>query len=75
METVSYREKKLRETKLKHIIIILSGSVATLAGPEREIDSTVSIILYIISITIVQSYTGKYHELVAVCTVTSAQHE
>ena len=29
---------------------------------------------YII-ITIVQSYTGKYHEFVAVCIVTSAQHE
>ena len=28
-----------------------------------------------ISITIVQSYTGKYHEFVAVCIVTSAQHE
>ena len=26
-----------------------------------------------ISITIVQSYTGKYHEFVAVCIVTSAQ--
>ena len=31
--------------------------------------------LYYISITIVQSYTGKYREFVAVCTVTSAQHE
>ena len=30
---------------------------------------------YYISITIVQSYTGKYHEFVAVCIVTSAQHE
>ena len=29
---------------------------------------------YII-ITIVQSYTEKYHEFVAVCIVTSAQHE
>ena len=29
---------------------------------------------YII-ITIVRSYTGKYHEFVAVCIVTSAQHE
>ena len=38
METVSYREKKLREAKLKHIIIILSGSVATLAGPVLAID-------------------------------------
>ena len=28
-----------------------------------------------ISITIVQSYTGKYHKFVAVCIVTSAQHE
>ena len=28
-----------------------------------------------ISITIVQSYTGKYHEFVAVCIITSAQHE
>ena len=27
------------------------------------------------TITIVQSYTGKYHEFVAVCIVTSAQHE
>jgi len=27
------------------------------------------------SITIVQSYTGKYHGFVAVCIVTSAQHE
>ena len=26
-------------------------------------------------ITIVRSYTGKYHEFVAVCIVTSAQHE
>ena len=31
--------------------------------------------MYYISITIVQSYTGKYHESVAVCIVTSAQHE
>ena len=30
---------------------------------------------YYISITIVPSYTGKYHEFVAVCIVTSAQHE
>ena len=30
---------------------------------------------YYIIITIVQSYTGKYHEFVAVCIVTSAQHE
>ena len=29
---------------------------------------------YII-ITIVRSYSGKYHEFVAVCIVTSAQHE
>ena len=28
--------------------------------------------LYYISITIVQSHTGKYHEFVAVCIVTSA---
>ena len=28
-----------------------------------------------ISITVVESYTGKYHEFVAVCIVTSAQHE
>ena len=28
-----------------------------------------------ISITIVQSYTGKYHVFVAVCIVTSVQHE
>ena len=31
--------------------------------------------LYYISITIVQSYTGKYHKVVAVCIVTSVQHE
>ena len=30
---------------------------------------------YYISITIVLSYTRKYHEFVAVCIVTSAQHE
>ena len=30
--------------------------------------------LYII-ITIVQTYTGKYHEFVVICIVTSAQHE
>ena len=30
---------------------------------------------YYIIITIVQSYTGKYHEFVAVCIVMSAQHE
>ena len=30
--------------------------------------------MYYISITIVQSYTGKYHELVAVYIVTSVQH-
>ena len=30
---------------------------------------------YYTSITIVQSYTGKYHEIVAVCIATSAQHE
>ena len=30
---------------------------------------------YYVSITIVQSYTGKYHEFVAVCIVTSAQHK
>ena len=28
-----------------------------------------------LSITIIQSYTGKYHEFVAICIVTSAQHE
>ena len=28
-----------------------------------------------IIITTVQSYTGKYHEFVAVCIVTSTQHE
>ena len=28
-----------------------------------------------ISVCIVQSYTGKYHEFAAVCIVTSAQHE
>ena len=33
------------------------------------------IVCYYIIITIVQSYTGKYHEFVAVCIVTSAQHE
>ena len=27
------------------------------------------------SIIIVQSYTGKYHKFVAICIVTSAQHE
>ena len=32
-------------------------------------------LLYYIIITIVRSYTGKYHEFVAVCIVTSAQHE
>ena len=31
--------------------------------------------MYYTSITIVQSYTGKYHESVAVCIVTSVQHE
>ena len=31
--------------------------------------------LYYIIITIVQSYTGKYHEFVAICIVTSAQHK
>ena len=31
--------------------------------------------MMIIIITIVRSYTGKYHEFVAVCIVTSAQHE
>jgi len=30
---------------------------------------------YYITITIVRSYTEKYHEFVAVCIVTSAQHE
>ena len=30
---------------------------------------------YYISITIVQIYTGKYHEFVAIYIVTSAQHE
>ena len=30
---------------------------------------------YYISIIIVQNYTGKYHKFVAVCIVTSAQHE
>jgi len=34
-----------------------------------------TIVLYYIIITIVRSYTGKYHEFVAVCIVTSAQHE
>ena len=34
----------------------------------------VDVCSYII-ITIVRSYTGKYHEFVAVCIVTSAQHE
>ena len=28
-----------------------------------------------ISITTVQNYTGKYHEFVAICIATSAQHE
>ena len=28
-----------------------------------------------ISITLVPSYTGKYHEFVAICIVTSAQHK
>ena len=31
--------------------------------------------VYYISITIVRSYTGKYYEFVAICIVTSAQHE
>ena len=31
--------------------------------------------LYYLSITIVLSYTEKYHEFVAVCIVTSVQHE
>ena len=31
--------------------------------------------MYYINITIVQSYTGKYHEFVAVCIVTSTQHK
>ena len=30
---------------------------------------------YYISITIVESYNGKYHKFVAVCIVTSAQYE
>ena len=30
---------------------------------------------YYTSITIVQSYTGKYHSFVAICIVTSVQHE
>ena len=30
---------------------------------------------YLYSITIVQSYTGKYHKLVAICIVTSVQHK
>ena len=34
-----------------------------------------TIFQYYISITIVQSYTGKYHEFVAVCIVMSAQHK
>ena len=33
------------------------------------------VVLYYISITVVQSYTGKYHEFAAVCIVMSAQHE
>ena len=36
--------------------------------------NSVVIMDYII-ITIVPSYTGKYHEFVAICIVTSAQHE
>ena len=32
-------------------------------------------LLYYIIITIVRSYTGKYHEFLAVCIVMSAQHE
>ena len=30
---------------------------------------------HIVSITIVQSYTRKYHKFVAVCIATSVQHE
>ena len=41
----------------------------------REGNYMNSIYTYYISITIVQSYTGKYHEFVAVCIVTSVQHE
>jgi len=32
-------------------------------------------VTHCISITILQSYTGKYHEFVAVCIVMSLQHE
>ena len=34
-----------------------------------------TLVSYIISITIVTSYTGKFHKFVAVCIVTSAQHK
>ena len=45
-------------------------------GPESDpITVCLQGMLYYIIITIVQSYTGKYHEFVAVCIVTSAQHE
>ena len=36
---------------------------------------SMSVTWYYMSITIVQSYTGKYQEFVAVCIVTSAQHK
>ena len=45
------------------------------AGEEPEYEATIPLYYIHVSITIVQNYTGKYHEFVAVCIVTSAQHE
>ena len=39
------------------------------------IRTTQPVVEYYISITIVQNYTRKYHEFVAVCIVMSVQHE
>ena len=62
---------------------LLPGSLSHVARAAGEpgnlttctIQCVYFILQYYIIITIVQSYTGKYHEFVAVCIVTSVQHE
>ena len=47
--------------------------IATVVGSSQALINICQDYWYYISITIVQSYTGKYHEFVAICIVTSAQ--
>ena len=53
------------------VVTNVVGSVTSSAAQLTVLSKFV----YYIIITIVQSYTGKYHEFVAVCIVTSVQHE